>query len=152
MAEDECSPGHLSFYFASISRTIGLDFINRVRRVISHFSPFLIYGLSASPVVSAQANDHPVSRNSTEVNNDVLPMQSLIFHFDVWRRNATAIRNGVNRVQCLRNLSFVLGNVGPLRAAENAGSNKLHSHEYGDPSKTKQVLLGHSPFCQPLGP
>ncbi|KAL8741854.1 MAG: hypothetical protein Q9190_005589 [Brigantiaea leucoxantha] len=111
-----------SFNSESIFRIIALDSLSRLRHVSSNISTRLLCGLSLLSGAAAQENDPINGVNSSTVAQDVLPMQELVFHFDQWRQNADRVRRGADRSQCLRNLHAVLATIGPLRAAENAGS------------------------------
>ena len=111
------------FLPSSAIKYLALDAINRTQIIYRYFFWSSMWFLVLAPKASASPATAQVSPNSTDstTTNDVDYLVSL-FSWRKWRGTANDIRNGVDRKQCLANLSLALSAFGPLVNAETSGS------------------------------
>ncbi|KAI2629549.1 hypothetical protein GGR54DRAFT_267464 [Hypoxylon sp. NC1633] len=98
--------------------TVGLRVGKRCTFVLSSLASFSLLTLAAADEVNNTSASDPEEDAATAA--DVESIVSL-FNFKNWKERGSAIRLG-SREQCFKNLSVVLGNVGPIYAAENSAS------------------------------
>ncbi|KAI1382380.1 hypothetical protein F4677DRAFT_24702 [Hypoxylon crocopeplum] len=130
-------------------RTIGLRVGSRCSFVLSSIVSFSLLGLAAADEVNGTSTSDSTADEAT--TSDVESITSL-FNFNAWKERGSAIRTG-GREQCFENLSVVLGNVGPIYAAENSASSgaltllPTAGALIGTPAKELWMLYKMVPFA-----